>query len=443
MRLLFISAILFLVATLSTTYGIAIGFYKIWPYNQLRLIKDEIKFLRSDLFRTLERQLIINDSASSQDFEPVMSEMDLGKSSPRIALTQDLDGKTIIVGGFAFEKGFTHAALLLNESGAVEHLWELNEADVSAPGKRPVLNKFPHGFSVLPDGSIVFSFDGGVSLQRFDACSKQIWNSIGDFHHAVTLDASKEHVWTLLNRAPDPSSPDDEGLRSTMAKVRVSDGEIAHEFNVREIIEANPQLDLFGARQLEEHENGYRWEADALHSNDVDPLAPEMAAAFPNFEAGDLLVSFRSPNMVIVVDPDTRQVKWFTTGFMRRQHDPDWQADGTVTIYDNNMHREFSRLLKFDPSTYGPGDVIVDGKDTDFYTWVQGKHQITASGSALITIPRQGRVIEIGSNGTTDFEFINGYDGEMGKRLFVSEAIRVPSDYFDEGIFESCSESQK
>ena len=46
-------------------------------------------------------------------------------------------------------------------------------------------------------------------------------------------------------------------------------------------------------------------DGDPLHLNDVEMLRPEMAGAFPMFEAGDLLVSFRDKNTVAVLDHES------------------------------------------------------------------------------------------------------------------------------------------
>lgn len=438
MKYAFYVSFILLVALGSAAYGVAAGVYRLWPYTQIRFLKDEIQFYWSDLNGGMERVLLAARGTARDDHQPLGGDTAFGASTPTIAMDGPLDGDTIIIGSFDFTTGFEHAALLIDPEGSVKHVWRLNENQIEATGKREARFKIPHGFSVLKDGSVVFAFDGGVSLQRFDACSQQVWGNAAHYHHSVKLDETQEHVWALLNHDPDDRDRQDQALRDGIVKVRVSDGTIAESLTTRDIIDANPRLDVYGVRQLEERFGGYRWEADALHSNDADPLPASMAAAFPDFEAGDLLISHRSINMVSVVDPDTREVKWFTTGHMRRQHDPDWQPDGTVSIYDNNMHRDTSYIIKIDPSRPNDVETIVDGTDSAFYSWQQGKHEITESGTVLVSSPQQGRILEFDAAGNVVFEFLNSYDGGDEHRLFVTQAIRLPGDYFDEGVFSDC-----
>ena len=53
---------------------------------------------------------------------------------------------------------------------------------------------------------------------------------------------------------------------------------------------------------------------DPTHLNNVEPLPRAMAAAFPQFAPGDLLVSLRNVNTIAVIDPHTKRLKWSMTG---------------------------------------------------------------------------------------------------------------------------------
>lgn len=440
MRIAFFFSLFLLVALASTAYGVAIGVYRIWPYLHIRLIKDEWRFIYSDFMGSVDRLLVMDDSIVLNTLRPIESEIPFGKSIPLIALKKIINGYTVIIGVFDINS-VQHAALLLDPTGKVIHSWLLNENQIKRFDKRSIRHKFPHGFVVLPDGSVIFSFDGGVSLQRHDACGRLLWANLGKYHHAVTLTENKQHIWTLVAYEPAEEDRQDQARRSGVQRIRVTDGTIDDSFTIRDIIEANPRLDIFGIRQLEENEFSYRWDADPMHDNDVDPLPAALADAFPMFKPGDLLLSLRALNLIVVVDPDTKDVKWFTMGRVRRQHDPDWQPDGSITIFDNNMHRGASYIVRLDPKDSESVETMVDGEDLAFYTWIQGKHQVTANGEAvLITSPRQGRVFEVDLSGNVVFEFVNQYENLAGRRFFVSEAIRLPRNYFEEGALDKCAE---
>jgi hypothetical protein len=149
--------------------------------------------------------------------------------------------------------------------------------------------------------------------------------------------------------------------------------------------------------------------------NDVEVLDAAMARAFPMFSAGDLLVSLRHLHMVLVFDPQSGHVKWHETDDWIEQHDPDFNPDGTITVYDNN--KGFggrlgsmlggSRLVNFDPTT-GHSIVQYPQKEGErFYSQRGGKWQLLDNGNMLIAEPYGGKVFEITSDGDVIWEWIN------------------------------------
>jgi hypothetical protein len=141
-------------------------------------------------------------------------------------------------------------------------------------------------------------------------------------------------------------------------------------------------------------------------------------------------VSLRSINLVLVIDPQSLGIRWWSQGVVRRQHDPDWNDRGTITVYDNNMHREHSRIQELVPGQI-EANILLAGEDHDFYSWRRGKHDQTPGGGLLITSTEQGRVFETNARGEVVFEFVNRYS-ENDKVLPVSEARFLPPDYFTE-----------
>ena len=99
--------------------------------------------------------------------------------------------------------------------------------------------------------------------------------------------------------------------------------------------------DLFGTLGIRTVESSGRieWFEDPFHANDVEALKLSMAEAFEGagFVAGDLLISLRELNLVGVIDPRTQVFRWFRHGPWFKQHDPDFQADGTITVDDNRI----------------------------------------------------------------------------------------------------------
>jgi hypothetical protein len=305
---------------------------------------------------------------------------------------------------------------------------KLVEKDIPGTEPRSVYGKFIHGVAVLKDASVIFGFDDGVSLQRFDACGRRIWAVPGQFNHAVSLDDDQRYIWTLWES-------------KEIVKIATADGTIVKRISMADIAAANPTNDILELRQ-EDFDKGndnsrkvpYTWADDPFHLNDVEPLPAAIAGAFAGFQAGDLLVSARSLNLIFVMDPETLKVRWWHSGSWRRQHDPDWEPTGEITIFDNRMNRGYSRIVSIVPGSRAVR-VVYDGRVNDFYSRIRGKHQTTAAGTLLITSPQQGRVFEVERDGHVVFEMLNIRPGSGDFNYPLSEAIWLPSDtsLFKEG----------
>ena len=100
-------------------------------------------------------------------------------------------GWRVLVGGFMLNGEFTHAALGLSPELEVVRVWKLSEQGVEGVEPLTPFQKYVHGFAMLDDGSVIFAFIPGVTLQRFDACSRRVWSVAGEYHHAVTRRATR------------------------------------------------------------------------------------------------------------------------------------------------------------------------------------------------------------------------------------------------------------
>lgn len=438
-RIIFFIAAFWLIFICSTSLGIYIYAAKKWPYP---LVKEIEKFIKGN---SEEKTSLIEKIQNDLNFKPARHIVHSQKHytipqnykelkglpiksrrlNPKIFLSKDAPaGYRLIYGIFDFKKSY-HGAVLLGPDGKVENIWYISQEDVEWT-HRPDTNVFPHGIEILPDGSIINAYDSGSCLTRYDYCGNIIWRIKGGFHHSIAFD-EKDTIWTWGNQLGYKPYGDN------IMQIDCKTGTVLKKFHLNQVMESNPDIDIFGVMQ-EDYAGGSKWIKDEAggrwHANDVEALSEDLADFYPQFKAGDLLISLRAPDLVCVLDPDSYKVKWWRQGLTRRQHDPDWNSRGSITIFNNNMHKGYSSIVDIDPSTF-KFKKLVDGEKYEFYSWIQGKHQAMPNGGFLISSPQQGRVFEIDQNGKITFEFINIY-GENNAFLAISEAIFIPLDYFKE-----------
>ncbi|MEM8667916.1 MAG: arylsulfotransferase family protein [Planctomycetota bacterium] len=424
------AAALYLGALVCICYGYKVGNDQWWPYGIVEEINGFIEG-HPEAAPTTTLEKIINDvggkparklvdyTAESAFPDRSYRGVDIpSMNSRRLAPLVFLDGEKaasglrVIYGSFDFEDGL-NGAVLLDEDGEIIHTWIVNELNLPWVNREDD-EKFPHGFLVEPDGSIVFAFDKGVSIQRFDWWSRRIWAAEIPIDHAINRGAPGV-IWALQERL--------------VWEMDLQTGELRNCFNLSSLIDENPEIDPLGLRQYELR-TSWTWGSGSgyWHVNDAEPLPAELAEAFPQFDVGDLLMSFRNINLIFVCSPVTGEIKWWRVGNWRRQHDPDWQPNGMISVFNNNMHRDVSSILEIDPNTYVCRPLF-NGAEEGFYTWIRGKHSVLDNGNITMTSPQQGRAFEVNQKGEVVFEFVNRYDQEH--TMLVSEIIQLPLDYFD------------
>lgn len=129
------------------------------------------------------------------------------------------------------------------------------------------------------------------------------------------------------------------------------------------------------------------------------------------------------------------------TGPMKGQHDPDFQADGTITVFDNRAGGKAdisnaylgnlggSRILKIDPTSRTVTTVFDGSGEEPFYSQYRGKHQILANGNILLAETDLGRAFEVTPDGKVVWEVINSHENDTV--FWMMDAVRYPPSYGD------------
>lgn len=324
-------------------------------------------------------------------------------------------GYRVIFGGLDFDETFW-GAVLIDANGSVKNTWRLSTDELEL-STEPDIRKIMYGVDILPDGSMIFLMQElGGGIVKVDYCGNTLWELSGSFHHTVSI-TEDGSFWTFEGAQGD--------FDPVLTLVDTNTGTVVRRIDMTDVRAANRHIHIF---DLQRQPNVF----DAVHGNDIDPLPRHLAPEFPNFEPGDLLVSFRTINLVFVLDPDTLEIKWWRVGAWDRQHDPDWNRGGYFSVFSNNERGvgEHSNIVAIDPGSY-EHRILIDGSKFDFYSGINGMHQITDRGTILVTSSTQGRVFEVDQKGEIVFEFLNVYDAESAKTLRLSNARYLPTDYFD------------
>ena len=183
---------------------------------------------------------------------------------------------------------------------------------------------------------------------------------------------------------------------------------------------------------------------DFIHLNDVEVLSTDLAAAFPQFDAGDILISLRNLNLLLVIDPTTERIKWSMTGPFLRQHDPDFLSNGHISVFDNRRDDSSgdslggSRILEINPLTGAVSTVFSGSAGLPFYTETMGDHQRLENGNTLITESESGHAFEISPEGEIVWSYVNRW-GERSAAM-IGRATRYPKYYGQSVRSMDCTE---
>jgi len=277
-------------------------------------------------------------------------------------------------------KDSVYTAVLLRADGELIRLYKVPKESLEERG----IPDSNHG-GITEDGYVVQN--PYKSLLATDFCGRTVFENLDlGWHHDIS--GGDGIIWAWQ---------DDD-----VVKLDAESGRELHRFSLLDLIAANSDISIFEPRLIKSHFKGSigQWKYDDIlsgkiteldkislfdpfHQNDVDVLTEDKAKLFPMFSAGDLLLSFRSINLVVVVDPESLKVKWHSFGAFSRQHDPDWSPTGQITVFDNQSHNFNSRVVSLDPIS-GESAVILDGSKHGLFKFSKGSHQVDPDGSVLV-----------------------------------------------------------
>ncbi|MGE5303729.1 MAG: arylsulfotransferase family protein [Alphaproteobacteria bacterium] len=166
-----------------------------------------------------------------------------------------------------------------------------------------------------------------------------------------------------------------------------------------------------------------------LHSNSLNVLTDQTAHFIPGAKPGNVLVSLRNLNMLLVMDLETNKVIWALRGNWREQHDAKMLPNGHILLFDNSgdlMDHGRSRVLEIDPRTGGIvwsyGGTHNDPLDSADN---RGGAQRLANGNTLINEANAGRILEVTPDHKVVWEFVDQSQTEIRGEYIASLGVSV------------------
>ena len=424
---------IFSLCALVFSYGFITSYKKWFPYS---LVKEAVLYIQeinsepeSRWYYTKTNYTtkipVYDESSAYNGLSLVTSMLEEDKLSVRVI---DMEGQTIHewdIDWFVLWPDATH----------------IPESDPDYPISQPGTNI--NGTLLLENGDIIFNF-ANLGLIRLDICGNVVWRLAYRTHHILYLDEFGI-LWVpgmIRHLEPLPGFPNHTPpfIEFTVLKVSL-DGEVLNEISVLDVLKEN---DLLGLLNLSSQGGRIvNVTGDTLHLNDVETFPSNLEEGV--FKAGDIMISLRNINTVLIFREEDLKVTYVSTGTFVRQHDPDFIDGNTISVFDNYniAPRDYGHNSKIQIMSFADGEHYTyysGNEEHPFYTSVMGTHEWLPNGNLLITESIKGRVFEIDLQGNIVWEFINlAGDGYAG---LVSDLHRLPvlytEEFFDQ-LTQRCS----
>ena len=298
-------------------------------------------------------------------------------------------------------------AVLIDMRGTVVHRWELPFRKVW-PRVSHIEDALPdeqvHWFRchLYPNGDLlaVYQADGdtpyGYGLVKLNKESKVLWAYANTVHHDVDVGADGT-IYTLTQRivtkAPAGLEFLDPPYLADALVVLSPDGQELQNIPIAEAFVNSPYALTLATKKTETVAS--ERETDPIHTNGVRVLNPALAAKFPLFKPGQVLLSARALDTIAVLDLGTRRVVWAAKGVWKAQHDAEFLDNGHLLLYDNAGSSEQSRVLEYDPQTQAIPWSYSNENATRFRALSRGVKQRLSNGNTLIVDPDNRRIFEV------------------------------------------------
>jgi hypothetical protein len=304
-------------------------------------------------------------------------------------------------------------AWIMARDGTVIHSWEADLEEVfgrigNVVGRTDPASFMPVGMHLLDDGGLLVVFQavraypGGAGLARFDRDGQLVWYNDANMHHWFSVDPDgiihvpmHEPVETPLvlgDSVQELDCPAGQVLLDFVVSVD-PDGQVLGQVDILSVLMRHGYIGLV---------NNTADPCNPLHLNFVEYIGESAAKMIDGVEKGDLMISLRDVNTVLIFSPETGKIKWIESGRHVLQHSPRLLPDGSVLIFDNQGGARAlgkSRIIRVnkgdaDPFVLWPREPSATGKNPS--TDHAGHISVSGDGKrALVSVTAAGAVLEL------------------------------------------------
>ena len=319
-----------------------------------------------------------------------------------------------------YTSGASAETFLIDHNGKPVHTWHAPFSKVWPNADLmkwiiPDQRVFVRRAHVFPNGDLLALYEtplntpNGMGFAKLDRDSNVIWQFDGNCHHDFALgqDGSIFVLTHELKASGHRLSVFDQKINiEDFLTILSEEGKLVKKFSLLDAFYNSP---LYRYNILQREQTG-----DLLHANTVNLVTEKFASYYDGVSSGDLMVCFRNINLVVVVNPDSEQIVWTTSGPWHFPHDPDPLDNGNLLIFDNIVCdglQAHSRVIEFDPRSQKIAWSFQGDDETVLRSDIRSSQQRLENGNTLIGESDGGRILEVGSEGQIVWEFVNPVRG--------------------------------
>ena len=183
---------------------------------------------------------------------------------------------------------------------------------------------------------------------------------------------------------------------------------------------------------------------DWAHVNAASPIPANTGHTDPRFKPGNVLISYRNLNIIVIVDKDSKKIVWKSDNLTIGQHNfhmipAGAPGTGNVLVFDNGgippnanprgaFARSNSRVLEINPlNTSLVSEYTADKSGRPIWTFFSqfiSSAQRQPNGNTLICEGANGRFFEVTPAGEIVWEYVNPFS-HLNGNIRTNQVFRV------------------